>query len=186
MLCIIDCGSSYISNLMQITQELGDSAKTIPLGDISHTNMSEFSHIIISGSPALITKIDTQAYIDQFAFIKDSNIPILGICNGHQVIGLLYGAQISMGPKVNKIENISILKEGDLFRGVENNSLFQEEHCEYITLPKDFTLLATSASGENEAMQHTYKAIFGVQFHPEASGEPGKQVIKNFLEYAKE
>lgn len=181
LIAIIDCGSSYIANIQQILREFGHASKVIPLAGISEMDFSEFSGIIISGSPAFITKMDTQSYVNKFAFIKDIDTPVLGICNGHQVLGLLYGAEISLGKKVEKKEKISIVKSDALFQGIADGTEFQEEHCESITLPKDFTLLATSKSCENEAMRHATKPFFGVQFHPEVSGGEGKRLIGNFL-----
>jgi GMP synthase (glutamine-hydrolysing) len=62
----------------------------------------------------------------------------------------------------------------DLFRA-------DEDHCEGITLPDQFILLARSRSYDVEAMKHREKDIYGVQFHPETSNEPGRKIAHNFL-----
>lgn len=186
MLCIIDCGSSYIDNLKSISHELGFPNSVLPMEEIASEDFNAFSHIIVSGSPTLITQIDTQRYVNHFSFLKTTDTPVLGICNGHQVLGLLFGATISIGEQVKKLEHISFVRESRLFQGIPSHSLFREEHSEYITLPEDFVLLATSASCENEAMQHTRKQLYGVQFHPEASGDAGKRLINNFLHFSKD
>lgn len=185
MICLIDCGSSYIAKLEKIFRELGYPSTVVALSEVVHTDFSSFSGVVISGSPVLITQVDTKRYVDQFVFLRDANVPILGICNGHQAIGLLYGAEISIGEGVKKLEQVTIVDEDTLFSGIENNSLFQEEHKESIMLPKNFRLLAKSASCGNEAMKHASKPIFGVQFHPEVSGGPGKRLIQNFLRQTK-
>jgi len=181
MIGIIDCGSSFVEKIQTIVHKLGDTSTVIPLAELPNADLDSFSHVIISGAPVLITQVDTDAYVAQFAFLKTITIPVLGICNGHQVLGLTYGASISIGERVQKMERITILEEHPLFLGVKDRSLFREEHSENILVPDGFTLLASSASCDNEAMCHAEKPLYGVQFHPEVSGEQGKQLVKNFL-----
>ena len=181
MMCIIDCGTSYIHFLQKDLREFDYTSKVVNLEEIEKNSFKFISGIIISGSPILLTKTDHRKYLNLFSFIKTTSIPILGICFGHQIIGLLYGADISIGKKINKKESIDFVKSDVLFSNIENPSLFQEEHSEHITLPKNFFLLAKSKSCENEAMKHKSKLIYGVQFHPEVSSNNGKRVLENFL-----
>jgi GMP synthase (glutamine-hydrolysing) len=109
----------------------------------------------------------------------------LGICLGHQIIGLLYGAEIQAGKRIDKKERIEIIKENDLFKNIKNFSLFKQAHCESITLPTEFILLAKSKSCENEAMKHKNKKIYGVQFHPEVSEKNGRKLFDNFVKITK-
>lgn len=181
MICIIDCGTSWLEEIKKNLIGLGYSFKVIKLDEIEGCKFESFSGIIISGSPILLTKVDLQKYLKLFRFIKSVNIPILGICFGHQIIGLEYGSEIHIGKLINKKEYIEIVKDNKLFSGVENNSLFQEDRSEYITLPGGFYLLAKSESCNNEAMKHKERKIYGVQFHPEVSGNNGKMLLENFL-----
>ncbi|MBL7170086.1 MAG: gamma-glutamyl-gamma-aminobutyrate hydrolase family protein [Candidatus Aenigmarchaeota archaeon] len=181
MICIINCGTTYLDAIKKHLNELGYPSKVIDLEEIEGCDFGSFSGIIITGAPTLLTQVDLQKYMELFEFIKTVNIPILGICLGHQIMGVLYGSKIDIGKMINKKERIEIVKEDGLFSNIENQSLFQEEHSEYITLPEGFHLLAKSESCENEAMKHKNKAMYGIQFHPEVSGDNGKQVLKNFL-----
>jgi GMP synthase (glutamine-hydrolysing) len=113
--------------------------------------------------------------------VKKVKVPILGICLGHQIIGLLYGSKIKRDKLIKKKEKIEIISKNKLFANVKDHPLFREEHSEYITLPKGFHLLAKSSSCNNETMKHKKKNIYGVQFHPEYSGTNGRKLLSNFL-----
>ncbi|MBU0665756.1 MAG: gamma-glutamyl-gamma-aminobutyrate hydrolase family protein [Nanoarchaeota archaeon] len=181
MICIIDCGTSW---LQEIKDNLSDSdykSKVIKLDEIENSDFKSFSGIVISGAPTLLTQVNQQEYLDKFSFLKSIKIPVLGICLGHQILGLLHGSQIKAEKMIDKMEQIEILQENDLFNGIQNLSEFREEHSEFISLPEDFIHLAKSESCDNESMKHKNKNLFGVQFHPEVSGDNGKQLFNNFL-----
>jgi len=186
MICIIDCGSKKTKNFSNILNELNIPNKIIQLDEINESNIKNFSGIIISGAPIILTKINKQKYLDTFKFIKKIDIPILGICFGHQIIGLLFGSKINLGKEIINKEQIEIVNNDIIFSKLENRSLFQENHCEFINLPKEFVLLAKSHSCDNEAMKHIRKKIYGLQFHPEVSGLNGKIILENFVKICDE
>lgn len=181
MICIIDCKTSWLKEIKKLVKESSHKYKVIKLSEIKKFNFKLVSGVIISGSPLLLTKVNQKEYISLFRFIKNISVPVLGICLGHQIIGLLHGSKIDIGNMVNKKEKIVFYKMDKLFSGIKNNSFFQEEHSEFITVPKDFILLAKSKSCNNEAMRHKKKIIYGVQFHPEVSNGNGKKLFENFL-----
>ncbi len=181
MIYIIDCGTSWLEEIKKNVTELRYQYKVIKLNEIENAGFESCSGIIISGAPTLLTQVDQNKYERFFTFIKTVNVPVLGICLGHQIMGLLYGSKINMGKTINKEEKIKIAKHDDLFAGIENNSLFREVHSEFITLPKSFMLLAKSESCYNEAMKHMRKRLYGVQFHPEVSSIVGRKLFMNFL-----
>jgi len=185
MICIIDCGTSWLQEIKQNLNELGYKFRVFKLEEIEDSEFKSFSGIIISGASTLLTQIDISKYIHLFRFVKNIEIPVLGICLGHQIIGLLYGSEIHAKIMIDKMEQIEIVKENDLFEDIKNQALFREEHSEFISLPDNFILLAKSESCDNEAMKHKNKNIYGVQFHPEVSKDNGKTLFRNFLKMCK-
>ena len=115
MICIIDCGTSWLGEIKQNLTNFGYKFKVIKLDEIKDSEFKSFSGIIISGAPTLLTQINIEEYVNLFKFVKKVNVPILGICIGHQVIGLLYGSEITAGKMIDKMEQIKIVKEDDLF-----------------------------------------------------------------------
>ena len=162
--------------------ELGYSYEVVKPNELQGRDFEPFLGVIISGGPTLLTQVDSQKYIAPFKFVRSGRTPVLGVCLGHQIMGLLHGAEIRTGELISKQEQVEIVKQDDLFSGVENNSLFKEGHSESITLPNEFDLLAKSETCANEAMKHRSKKLYGTQFHPEVSGDNGRQLLKNFLD----
>jgi GMP synthase (glutamine-hydrolysing) len=185
MILIIDCGSSkspYIGDAVDLVCDY----KIIGLFDeelkqIIENNFSSFKGIIISGAPIIITEVPLEKYSSLFSFIKTVNIPILGICFGHQMIGLQFGAFASRQKEDRDWQTIEVIEESSLFNKLPSEVKMMEDHCECISIPPKFKLIACSDACVNEMMQHETKFIFGVQFHPEVSGNHGFIFIENFV-----
>ena len=180
MLLIIDCGSQK-TPFIEEAVDLQMDYQTIGLWEVKKEHTEDKKGIIISGAPILITEIDYSKHLAQLAFLKELEIPVLGICFGHQMIGLLHGARPSRQKEDRDWQTIESLEDHPLFDKLPVEFEMMEDHCESISLPKDFKLLAVSDACVNEAMCHTSKPFFGVQFHPEVSGNQGTLFIENFV-----
>lgn len=180
MILVIDCGSNKTRYIEDIVDNFIDCNR-ISLLDLDDESIKGYKGIILSGAPILITEVDTTPYLEKLEWIKTTETPILGICFGHQLIGLLYGAFGNKMKPCRDWELIEVLEESDLFIRLPREIEMMEDHCESISIPPSFQLIAASDACINEAMKHNEKPIYGVQFHPEVSGNHGSIVIENFV-----
>jgi GMP synthase (glutamine-hydrolysing) len=176
---IVDCGSSKTPRIVSTFEEFCDT-HCIGFHDLTEEMAKDSFGIVFSGAPILITEIDMSKYIEHVQWIKSYQKPILGICFGHQLLGLLYGAKSAKMREDRNWQEIEIIEESPLFNRLPDCFEMMEDHCEHITIPPEFKLMAASDVCINECMQHESKSIFGVQFHPEVSGNYGNILLENF------
>lgn len=180
MILIIDCGSKKTPHIEEIIDEFIDY-KTKSILEINEEDLKDVIGIVISGAPLLITEMDLIPYLNKTHWIKTTSLPILGICFGHQLIGLQFGAYGSRIKEDRDLQTVGILEDTKIFDKLPEEFEMMEDHCETISIPADFNLIASSDACVNEAMQHKSKPIFGVQFHPEVSGNLGRVIFENFV-----
>ncbi|HMK46697.1 MAG TPA: GMP synthase subunit A [Methanocella sp.] len=113
------------------------------------------------------------------------DLPILGICLGHQLMAKAYGGEIRTGKYGGfaRVE-IDILEEDEILKGIGSRAVVWASHQDEVSrIPPDFASLARSNICDIEAMRHQSKPLFGVQWHPEVSHtEKGMLLLQNFLE----
>ncbi len=182
MLLVIDCGSKYTPNLKESLDSLQVDYNTVEMEDLDEHEFGNYRGYIISGSPIFLSEMDEEEFLKPFQFIKETSKPVLGICFGHQILGKLFGSEISHGTFAQGPKVVHRLTEDELFSDIGIETPFMQEHHERITLPPGFHQLGTSTDADIEAMKHKEKPIWGVQFHPEVSGEHGQRLLKNFCE----
>lgn len=183
MILVLDAGSNKTRFIDEIIDDVCD-VRTIPLLDVTEADFQNINGIVVSGAPLLVTEVDISRYLDIMDMMLKTELPVLGICFGHQLLGLHFGAEASRMREIRDMQTIEWFEECVLFRRLPNEVQMMEDHCEAISIPPGFKLIASSDSCVNEAMQHESKPLFGVQFHPEVSGNHGAILLENFAEFS--
>ena len=131
--------------------------------------------VVISGSTARIVKPPHREMFEGVVnLIKTSNLPILGICFGHQLLCWAFGAKVGSLPQpvFDRFEQIRVVDVNEIFAGFAEQQTIPllENHYDYVLKESlgeaGSILLADSASCEVEAVKHKSKLFYGVQFNP--------------------
>jgi anthranilate synthase/aminodeoxychorismate synthase-like glutamine amidotransferase len=191
MILLIDNYDSFTYNLVQYFAELGEQVLVRRNDEISLTQIAAFrpSCLVISPGPCSPDQAGISlAAIQHFA----GQIPILGVCLGHQAIAQAFGAKVVRAKTVMHGKN-SLIKHRDqgLFKGLNNPLSVTRYHSLVVdkeSVPADFSIEAWTEADESEimALSHKKLPVYGVQFHPEAIlTEQGHQLLQNFLTLCK-
>ncbi len=188
MILMIDNYDSFVFNVEQYLKEMTDDEvitvrnDAITIDDIKKMNPSK---IIFSPGPK--HPKDSGICLEILNNTDElGNIPILGICLGHQAIGMHFGGNVKrmenpLHGKTSEITGLS--KNSVLFKNLPKKFKVMRYHSLYVDdIPEDLEVTAKSEDGVAMAVEHKSKNIFGIQFHPESIfTEYGKNMIRNFL-----
>ena len=185
MILVIDNYDSFTYNLVQYLGEMGADLKVARNDKISLEEINEMfpEKIVISPGPGVPQEAGLTMDIIK-AFARD--IPILGVCLGHQAIGAVFGGKV-VRAKVLMHVKTSMIYHGEetIYRGVSNpfeatryHSLLIEEK----SMPSCLKITSKAKDGTIMGIRHKEYPLEGIQFHPESVlTEAGKKVLSNFL-----
>jgi GMP synthase (glutamine-hydrolysing) len=169
---VIDNGGQWTHRIWRTLCYLNVNAEVVP------ELKTKVDGIVLSGGPMRMSSTDINC--DYF----DLNIPILGICAGHQYIAKYFGGKVmaSKTPEYGQVQ-LTILKEDALLANIPKTSIVWASHNDEVTkISKDLVRLAESPNCRVQALKHKTKPFYGVQFHPEVEHtEYGEQMFKNFI-----
>ncbi|CAM7978879.1 aminodeoxychorismate synthase component 2 [Atlantibacter hermannii] len=185
MILLIDNYDSFTWNLYQYFCELGAEVVVKRNDDIGLADIATLAPQKIVISPGPCTPTEAGVSLDVIRHYA-GQLPILGVCLGHQAIGQAFGAHVVRARQVMHGKTSLIRHNGNgVFRGLNNPLTVTRYHSLLIdpsTLPDDFEITAWSAEQEIMGIRHREWDLEGVQFHPESIlSEQGHALLANFL-----
>lgn len=187
LILIIDNYDSFTYNLYQMVGEIYSDIVVKMNDEITVDEIKQLNPdgIIISPGPGSPKNQRDFGVCMQVITELGSEIPILGVCLGHQGIFMAFGGKITRNEPVHgKLSSIYHSETG-LFRGVENPLPAARYHslsCMDKTLPNCMEITARTSDGMIMGIKHLNKPIYGIQFHPESIGTAhGSKILENFL-----
>ena len=178
---VLDFGSQYSHLICRRIRDFSVYAELVPF-NISMEELKKHNPkgIIFSGGPSSVYNSD--APIPEKEVFK-MDLPILGICYGHQIIVNNFGGKIKQANKEYGSSVLSIDNDKDLLSGVgESLRAWMSHGDEAEIVPPDFEIIAHTESAKAAAIASKDRAVFGIQFHPEVvHTKQGSEILKNFV-----
>ncbi|MEA2087261.1 MAG: aminodeoxychorismate/anthranilate synthase component II [Candidatus Caldatribacteriota bacterium] len=190
MILVIDNYDSFTYNLVQYLGELGMETEVYRNDEITLKEIAKKSLIGIVISPGPCTP--KEAGISVEAVQKLGNkVPILGVCLGHQSIGVAYRGRVVLAKKLMHGKTSSIYhNQKGLYSGIDNPFIAGRYHSlvlDSLSLPPCLEITARTGEGTVMGVRHKEYPVEGVQFHPESIlTSSGKNILKNFITIAEE
>ncbi len=182
---IIDFGSQFTQLIARRIRESGVFSEIISHKKIKNKNINNsIKGIILSGGPLNVYEINKYSFDKK---IIENQIPILGICFGHQILSKLNGGKVKQSKyREFGLANIHKKKESVLTKNFFNsknvNKVWMSHADQVSKLPKNFRVVASSQNSKFAIIENIKKKFYGVQFHPEVTHtENGKKLINNFI-----
>jgi anthranilate synthase component II len=182
---VIDNYDSFTYNLVQYLGELGAEVLVRRNDEVTPEEVLELHPDRIVVSPGPCTPKEAGVSVEVIEKIS-GQVPILGVCLGHQAIGQAFGAEIVRGEPVHG-KTAKILHDGEgVYRGVKQGFEATRYHSLVIepeSLPEDLQITSRTEDGTIMGVRHRDFPVEGVQFHPESVlTRSGHELLKNFLE----
>jgi len=186
MIVMIDNYDSFTYNLVQYLRMLGSEVRVVRNDAVDVATVVSWQPEAIVISPGPGRPEDAGISV---ALIKECapNIPILGVCLGHQAIGLAFGATVGKAGRLMHGKTSTVTGDGrTIYRGIKGPFQAMRYHSLAIvrdSLPDCLEITAQAEDGEVMGVRHRRYRTEGIQFHPESIMTPvGKRLLRNFIE----
>ncbi|HEY7899728.1 MAG TPA: aminodeoxychorismate/anthranilate synthase component II [Caulobacteraceae bacterium] len=188
MLLVVDNYDSFTYNLVHYLNELGARTRVIRNDVMTAAEALALKPEAIVLSPGPCTPNEAGICLELISIAAD-DVPILGVCLGHEAIGQAFGGQVVKAGTLMHGKTSPIHHDGeDLFAGLPQGFTATRYHSlavDRASLPEVLSVTAWTDDGEVMALAHRTRPIRGVQFHPESiATEGGHALLANFLRLA--
>jgi GMP synthase (glutamine-hydrolysing) len=153
----------------------------------SASRFNAFDGVALSGSPDMLSTLSPQTrYAAEIDSIRGTEVPLLGVCLGHQLIAIAFGSKVVKDARrVREFVRTDLLVDDPLFVGLPRSTMLLESREEVVeSLPRGFARIAQSTTSAIAAMKHTRLPLYGLQFHPErytTEYPAGNVIVRNFV-----
>ncbi len=188
MILVVDNYDSFTYNLVHYLVELGARTRVVRNDTVTVEEALALKPEAVLLSPGPCTPDEAGICLPLLKSAPD-NLPILGVCLGHQAIGQAFGGDVVRAKTLMHGKTSQIRHEGKgMFAGMKPDFTAARYHSLAVlsdSLPEVLEATAWTADGEIMGLQHRTRPIFGLQFHPESiATEGGHQLLANFLDLA--
>jgi GMP synthase (glutamine-hydrolysing) len=182
---IIDFGSQFTQLIARRTRELGVFSEIISHKKISINQIdSTVKGIILSGGPLNVYESNKYSFDKRILF---KNVPVLGICFGHQILSKVMGGRVKQS-KHREFGLANIYKKNDsqiiqnFFKNKKSAKVWMSHADQVSKLPKNFKVVASSQNSSFAIVENKIQKFYGVQFHPEVTHtQNGIKILSNFI-----
>ena len=184
MILVLDNRDSFTFNIVQAVEALGVATDVRCASDpnLGKLMPEDYTRLIVGPGPGHpVRAVACRQLMERFI----GRLPLLGVCLGHQVLGMICGAQVELAPEPRhgKIEPVTHCAEG-VFSGVEQPFSTTRYHSLCLARagwPERLQITATAADGVIMGVCDRLTGAVGLQFHPERSGPVGLGILEHFV-----
>ncbi|MDP9394446.1 MAG: aminodeoxychorismate/anthranilate synthase component II [Actinomycetota bacterium] len=181
---VVDNYDSFVFNLVQYLGQLGADCDVRRNDAVSVEEAEGYDGVLISPGPGIPEVAGVS--VDMVRHCADRNLPLLGVCLGHQAIGVAYGATVTRAPELLHGKTSEVHHDGTgVLEGLATPFTATRYHSLAVareTVPDVLEVTGATDTGVVMAMRHRERAVEGVQFHPESVlTEGGHRMLANWL-----
>ncbi|MTD56114.1 aminodeoxychorismate/anthranilate synthase component II [Amycolatopsis pithecellobii] len=181
---VVDNYDSFVYNLVQYLAQLGADCTVWRNDVVEIDRITEFDGVLVSPGPGTPERAGQS--IDVVRRCADSATPVLGVCLGHQAIGVAWGATVDRAPELLHGKTSLVHHEGrGVLAGLPDPFIATRYHSLTVlpeTIPAEFEVTARTESGVVMGMRHRELPVEGVQFHPESVlTQRGHRMLANWM-----
>lgn len=188
MILVIDNYDSFVYNLVHYIEDLGVGTQVVRNDALTVRDALKMKPRAVVLSPGPCTPSEAGICLQLLAEAPN-DLPILGVCLGHQAMGQAFGGEVIRAKAImhGKVSPVTH-RGGGVFRGLPspfNATRYHSLAVKRETFPDALNIDAETADGEIMGLSHKTRPVFGVQFHPESiASEHGHAIVCNFLDSA--